>query len=127
MIFNIRFTAGHLANRTYVYKNENKFKPGLFTPNDQPLYLSDFESLKVIAQPGRAPATIKCTFINGEESLAIVNRWMLEFLQTYLYNKSKAASESKIVIPKRYDDILLQMLLGAMAFPLVLYIYRHYF
>lgn len=127
MILNVKFIAGHLANRTYVYKNKDKFSPGLFTPNDKPLYLSDFKSLEIIAQPGIRPATAKCTFINGEESLIIVNIYMLKFLQTYLYNKSKATNENEIIIPKCYDDILMYILFGAIAFPFGLYIYRHFF
>lgn len=127
MILNVKFIAGHFANRTYVYKNKNKFSPSLFTPNDKPLYLSNFKSLEIIAQPGIRPATVKCTFVNGEESLAIINMYMLNFLQTYLYNKSKAATENEIVIPKRYDDIYMSMLLAAIGFPLCLYIYRHFF
>ena len=120
MVLTIKFLAGHLANRTYIYRNRNEFRPGFFNPDKQPLYLSDFSKLEILAQPSRRPATVKCTFINGEESLTEMNSWMLQTLQTYLYNKANAANGDEIVIPKRYEDIY--FCIALICFPISLHI-----
>lgn len=127
MFRRIKFFAGYLENRTYVYKNSNEFRPSLFNPDEQALYLSDFKSLEIIAQPGFAPVTAKCTFTNGEESLAKINHEMLKVLQKYLHNKAHAMNEDEIEIPKFYDEMFLYLFLGAVGFPFALYLYRHYF
>ena len=66
----IEFISGYLANRTYIYKFENEFKPFFLNFAKEPLYLSDFKSLEIIYHPTFGRKLVKCTFENGKESLA---------------------------------------------------------
>lgn len=113
-----------ILQKELIYRNTNEFRASLFNPDRQPLYLSDFKSIEVTAQPSGCPATIKCTFVNGEESLAEINPWMLQTLQTYLYSKAKAANDDETIIPKRYEDIY--VCIALIILPLSLFIlFRH--
>mgnify|MGYP003621612795 CR=1 FL=1 len=100
----IEFVSGRLTNRTYTYKAKNQFKPSLLNFAKEPLYLSDFKELEIIYQPTIGRKLVKCTFINGEESLALIDSALLKTLYIYLYNKANAKDNEEIIIPDLYSD-----------------------
>lgn len=129
MYSRIEFVSGRLANRTYTYKAKNEFKPFFLNSAKEPLYLSDFKSLEIVYQPTVGRKLVKCAFVNGEESLALVDSVLLKTLYIYLYNKANAKDKEEIIIPNLYSDfprIYLFIILILALFFYAIYLFKPY-
>lgn len=106
MYLYIKFLGGARAPATYFYKNKDLFKPAFYNRSAEPLRLTDFKEIEVVTS-NVFTASIKCTFIDGRQSLALVPRQTLYLLQGFVFSASQMPFGQTPPFPKDYTDTIL--------------------
>ena len=105
MYLYIKFLGGARAPATYFYKNKDLFKPAFYNRSAEPLRLTDFKEIEVVTS-NVFTASIKCTFIDGRQSLALVPRQTLYLLQGFVFSASQMPFGQTPPLPKNYVDAI---------------------
>ena len=85
MFASLKFIAGRRAPGWYAYCSTDLFEPYHKDEPLEPLRLTDFKDIEVLHRDFKA-ITIKCSFKDGTEDVAVIDCEMENILQQFLYS-----------------------------------------